>query len=345
MNKTCLCRLSRRDFLRSALIASSYALITFDKQFLCAEDLKPGVVEPTVEEAQEAIAVLNQTVATNVTPERLKATQTIQRSVDRLRASEFSKYFNESPEEARLWEEERAVLRFLNASFDKVLQEFQETIPNEGEVVFWHIYNMGYLVKTPTQAFAIDVKHRRASELTPLIDFLLITHHHGDHYTDAFCQSVASAGKPVVSNFIENEWKTPQEGREYTFGDCKIKTNLVDHNDRLRKFVTTYEIDCGEKSGDCVIFHVGDACNVNQIQATAPVDVFIPHLAVGLDVPKAVNETLRPKTTLLSHILELGHLIDKWRWSYEYGYDVVKKCANDSVILPVWGEKFTYKRV
>jgi len=336
---------SRRVFLRSALIATSYALTTFDETKLWAEDLKPGATEPTIEEAQEAIAALNATVASNVTPERLSATQTIQRSVDRLRAAEFNKYFASSSEDARNFEEERAVLRYLNASFDKVLREFQETTANEGEVVFWHIYNMGYLVKTPTQAFAIDVKHRRAPELTSLIDFLLVTHKHGDHYTDAFCKSVASAGKPVVSNFLDNEWKTPQEGREYKFGDCKIKTNLVDHNDRLRKFVTTYEIDCGAKSGDCVIFHVGDACNVNQIKASAPVDVFIPHLAVGLDVPKAVNETLRPKVTLLSHILELGHLINQWRWSYEYGYDVVKKCANDSVILPVWGEKYVYKRV
>jgi len=336
--------LSRRDFLRSALLASSCALAAFDESFLWAEDLKPGVVEPTVEEAQEAIAALNATVATNVTPERLNATQTIQRSVDRLRAAEFEDYFKASTEEARTWEEERAVLRYLNASFDKVLREFQETKPNEGEVVFWHLYNMGYLVKTPTQAFAIDVKHRRAPELTPLIDFILITHKHDDHYTDAFCDSVVSAGKPVVSNFLKNEWKTPQEGREYEFDDVKIKTNLVDHNDRLRKFVTTYEINCGANSGDCVIFHAGDACNVDQIKSTAPVDVFIPHLAVGLDVPKAVNETLRPRVTLLSHILELGHLIDKWRWSYEYGYGVVEKCANDSVILPVWGEKYTYKR-
>lgn len=336
-------RQTRRDFIQTALFAPSVLSILGDS--LCfAEDIKPGVSEPSVEETLAAIKAMNATSASNVTPERLAACATIQRSVDRLRASEFGEYFKSDAETAKRWEEDRGVLRFLNASFDKVLTEVRETKVAEGRVALWQVYNMGYLVKTPTQTFAVDIKHRRALELAPLVDFLLVTHKHGDHYTNEFCDAVAAAGKPVVSNFIDNEWKTPVEGREYKFGDCRIKTQLVDHNARLIKFVATYEIDCGAKSGNCVIFHVGDACNVEQIKSTAPVDVFIPHLAVGLDVPKAVNTTLCPKVTLLSHILELGHLIDKWRWSYEYGFNVCKKCANDSVLLPVWGEKYEFCR-
>lgn len=335
--------LTRREFiLASAFSPAIAAALSGGLSF--GEELRAGAVEPTGAEANAAIEKFFATSASNVTSERLSACDAIQNSVDRLRASEFEKYFKSSAEEAKKAEEERAVLRFLNASFDKVLAEFQETKVEEGQVVFWHVYNMGYIVKTPTQAFAIDIKHRRASELVPFIDFLLITHNHGDHYTKSFNAAVAAAGKPVVSNFIENEWITPLEGREYVFGDFKIKARRVDHNATLVNFVTTYEIDCGPKSGNCVIFHVGDACNVNQIKADAAVDVFIPHLAVGLDVPKAVNETLKPKTTYLSHILELGHLIDKWRWSYDYGYGIVKKCANDTVILPTWGEKLVYKR-
>ena len=240
-------RQTRRDFIQTALLAPSVLSILGNS--LCfAEDIKPGVTEPNVEETLAAIKAMNATSASNVTPERLAACDTIQRSVDRLRASEFGEYFKSDAETAKKWEEERGVLRFLNASFDKVLTEIRETKVAEGRVALWH------------------------------------------------------------------------------------------------KFVSAYEIDCGPKSGNCVIFHVGDACNVNQIKSTAPVDVFIPHLAVGLDVPKAVNTTLCPKVTLLSHILELGHLIDKWRWSYEYGFNVCKKCANDSVLLPVWGEKYEFRR-
>ncbi|MBQ9372301.1 MAG: hypothetical protein IJU03_08925 [Thermoguttaceae bacterium] len=335
-------RLARREFLRIAAVAPC-AFGLWESAAL-AEDVKPGVTEPTADEVARAIEAMNSTVATNVTPDRLAAAETLQRSVDRLRAAEFDEYFSSDAETAKRWENERGILKFLDLSFDKILEELRATKVEDGTVVFWHVYNMGYLVKTPTQTFAIDVKHRRAKELVPDVEFLLITHNHGDHFVKNFCDALTEAGKPVVSNFIENDWHTPEDEAERTFGDCSVKMRRVDHNSRLIKFVTTFEINCGPRSGDCVVYHVGDSCNVNQLNPTTPVDVFIPHLAVGLDVPKAVNETIKPKVTLLSHILELGHLIDKWRWSYQYGYDAVEKCHNDSVILPVWGEKYLYRR-
>ncbi|MDO5308208.1 MAG: hypothetical protein Q4G03_01755 [Planctomycetia bacterium] len=336
-------QISRRTLLQTAL-ASSCLLSGLDSPWAFAEDIKEGVTEPTSQEVARAIDIMARTTSDNVTSERLEACETIQRSVDRLRAKEFSTYFNSSAEEASRWENERGVLRYLNASFDKILEEIPKTEVAANTVVLWHVYNMGYVVKTPTQTFAVDIKHRRAKELLPYIEFLLVTHKHGDHYTDAFCQQVAAAGKPVVAPFIENEWTPTLEGRELKFGDCTVKTTQVDHNDQLINFVTTFEINCGEASGNCVIFHVGDACRVRQLNPAQQVDVFIPHLAVGLNVPEAVNDKLHPGVTLLSHILELGHLIDKWRWSYTYGYNICKKCNNDSVLLPVWGEKYVFTR-
>ncbi len=335
---------SRRDFLRMTLAAPCLlAAAGYGVSF--AEDVDPGIIEPTADEAAKAIAAMNNSSAWNVTEARLEATQTLQRSVDRLRAKEFGAYFNaETAEEAAKWESERAILRYLNESFDKVLREMKETTAEENTVVFWHIYNMGYIVKTPTQTIAIDIRHRRACELVPFVDYLLVTHNHSDHYTKAFCDAMTKAGKPVVSNFIENDWLAAEDERTLEIGDSRLRLTRVDHNKTLIKFVTTYEIDCGPRSGNCVIYHVGDACNVAQLKPTTQVDVFIPHLAVGLDVPKAVNETIKPRTTLLSHILELSHLIDKWRWSYDYGYNQVKRCANDTVVLPVWGEKIVYSR-
>ena len=331
----------RREFMRYAIGgACAWAVAPEFETF--AEDVKPGVTEPTSEEIEKAIAAMYATRATDVTPERRAAATTLQRSVDRLRAAEFGEYFKSDAQEAKRWENERGILRYLNDAFDKVLREFQTTTVEDGSVALWHVYNMGYLVKTPDAAFAIDIKHRRALELVPLVDFLLVTHNHGDHFTKSFCDAMTDAGKPVVSNFIENKWQAAEDFSETKFGDVAIKMKRVDHNATLVKFVTTYEINCGARSGGKVIYHVGDACNVAQLTPEAQVDIFIPHLAVGLDVPKAVNETLKPKVTLLSHILELGHLIDKWRWSYDYGYAAVEKCHNDSVILPVWGEKYVY---
>ena len=335
--------LARREFLRMAFAAP--CALGLGETVAHAEDLKPGVTEPNPAEIARAIDAMNRTAATNVTSERLAAAETLQRSVDRLRAAEFNEYFKSDSATAECWERERGILKFLDLSFDKILAELRTTKVEDGTVVFWHVYNMGYLVKTPTQTFAIDVRHRRAKELVPDVEFLLVTHNHGDHFVKNFCDALADAGKPVVSNFIENQWVTPEDEAKREFGDCSIVMRRVDHNKTtLINYVTTFEIHCGPRADNCVVYHVGDACDVRQLNPTAQVDVFIPHLAVGLDVPKAVNETLKPRVTLLSHILELGHLIDKWRWSYEYGYNIVKKCDNDSVILPVWGEKYLYRR-
>ncbi|MBP3531724.1 MAG: MBL fold metallo-hydrolase [Thermoguttaceae bacterium] len=334
---------TRREFLkRTALIwgalATANGVGASDWKRIFAAEFSDGP-EPTADEIAAAIRVLSETSGPKWSDERLKAALTIQRSVDRLEAKDFNDYFNGSPENAARWIAERGVLRFLDAGFDKILREVPTTEVAEGTVVFWQIYNMGYVVKTPTQTFAIDVRHRRAPELEPLVDFTLITHNHGDHFTRSFIQAMEAAGKPVVSNFLDNRWKTGPNGGEYEFGDAKIRVNLVDHNAKLRRFVSTYEIDCGAATGNRVVYHVGDACNFAQLTPEKPVDVFIPHLAVGLDVPKCVKETLKPKLTLLSHILELAHDIDKWRWSYKYGLGICAKCASDSVLLPVWGEK------
>lgn len=334
---------TRREFLKRSVLVGG-ALASLFSGWPCDSFRAFGAEytdgpEPTAEEIDAAIRVLSETSGPKWSDERMNAAITIQRSVDRLEARDFNDYFNGSAENAARWIKERGVLRFLDSGFDKILREVPTTEVAEGTVVFWQIYNMGYVVKTPTQTFAVDVKHRRAPELAPLVDFTLITHNHGDHFTRSFIQAMEAAGKPVVSNFLDNRWKTGPDGGEYAFGDAKIRVNLVDHNANLRRFVSTYEVDCGAASGNRVLYHVGDACNFAQLTPEKPVDVFIPHLAVGLDVPKCVKETLKPKLTLLSHILELGHEIDKWRWSYKYGLGICAKCASDSVLLPVWGEK------
>ena len=69
-------RQTRRDFIQTALLAPSVLSILGNS--LCfAEDIKPGVTEPSVEETLAAIKAMNATSATNVTPERLAACDTI----------------------------------------------------------------------------------------------------------------------------------------------------------------------------------------------------------------------------------------------------------------------------
>ena len=92
-----------------------------------------------------------------------------------------------------------------------------------------------------------------------------------------------------------------------------------------------------------VILFSGDAYNYEQLNPSGKIDLFVPHLAVGLNMPKAI-EKINPSEVLMSHILELGHSITQWRWSYEYGINECEKLEREGVYLPVWGEMIRLKR-
>ena len=96
------------------------------------------------------------------------------------------------------------LFHFYDHAFDKVLQGVKNETPGPGEVFLWHLYNMGYVVKTERHCFGIDLHHRRDVELVPELDFLVVTHNHNDHYTLALATAMDQAGKPIFRNFFPN---------------------------------------------------------------------------------------------------------------------------------------------
>ena len=49
------------------------------------------------------------------------------------------------------------LMQYYNMALDKILAEVPTTKVKKGEVVVWQLYNMGYVVKTQTQCFGIDL--------------------------------------------------------------------------------------------------------------------------------------------------------------------------------------------
>ena len=90
----------------------------------------------------------------------------------------------------------KAALQRLDDAFDKVLAEVKSTVVTDRPAV-WLVYNMGVIVKSKEACFSIDLKHRKAPEIASLLDFALITHNHGDHYTGEFYKAMNGAGKTV----------------------------------------------------------------------------------------------------------------------------------------------------
>lgn len=229
---------------------------------------------------------------------------TWQRQTERVSATTFARYFQDGKTRGL------TSLRKLEAAFDKVLREIHETEVGDVPAV-WCLYNMGVIVKTRKSLFSIDLHHRRAVELAPLLDFALITHNHNDHWRPDFYRAMNGAGKIVVSNFLDNygvkDWIRNGGYRHgattLRIRDVAIHTSSVDHNDYLTDFTTAFEIRVGKWR----FFHTGDCCSAAKIRTIwgAP-DLWFFFPGCGIDVGEALRR-VRPKRLVFGHLWELGH--------------------------------------
>ena len=199
-------------------------------------------------------------------------------------------------------------------AFEKVMREVRETVVTGDVPAVWSVYNMGYIVKTRKSLFSIDLKHRRADEFVPLLDFALITHNHGDHWQRDFYRKMTGAGKIVASNFLgDNPGFNALKGDSakgvgtYRIGDVDIRTSLIDHGDApwAIDFTMAYEI----KIGDFILYHTGDSGRgtvpkLNTGWGRPDLWLFFP--GCGINTPQAVAK-IKAKRIVFGHLWELGH--------------------------------------
>ena len=212
-----------------------------------------------------------------------------------------------------------ASLDRLERAFEKVLREQREAKVGDTPAV-WSVYNMGYVVKTRESLFSIDLVHRRALELAPLLDFALITHNHGDHYQMPFYQAMNGAGKTVVSNFLDNygaaDWRKggpnwmasggyTRAQKTFKIKDVEIRTSLVDHNGYLVDFTTAFEI----RVGGWTMYHTGDCGHRSEGKLGTiwgPPDLWLFFPGCGINVADAIDR-VKPKRVVFGHLWELAH--------------------------------------
>ena len=238
----------------------------------------------------------------------------------------------------------KVALQRLDDAFDKVLAEVKSAVVTDKPAV-WLVYNMGVIVKTRESCFSIDLKHRKAPEIAPLLDFALITHNHGDHFTEEFYRAMNGAGKTVISNFKDNYGALRTKGgvggytrapKTFKLKDVEIHASLTDHNGYLVDFTTAFEIHAGGH----VILHTGDCANLAKVNPRKRPDLWIVHPRCGTKVGEGVRK-LNPGLTALAHLNELGHARNRWRWTWQNGLDELAKVekAGGKGVVPVWGER------
>ena len=245
-----------------------------------------------------------------------------------------------APEEVARAVETQPILYFYEAAFDKVKRELETTPVAPDTAVLWHVYNMGYVVRTQDSCFALDLHHRRSEELIPFLDFIVVTHDHTDHKTARLLDGFAKTGKPVISNFYPHTGfsATP---RTLKLGSVVLHTCITDHNPKHRGFVQPCEIEIPCPSRKIVIFTGGDTYDPKQFKMHNPdVDAFIVHPRVGLVVTEA-QKIVEPRLTLISHLLEMHHYHDQWRWGFDVGFDELEKsrAAGRAAAIPLWGDR------
>lgn len=287
-----------------------------------------------------------------MTTERSYALAKIQDYSDLCTADYFESYLVSPVEGSENIEEDSYILFFYRSAFDRVLDGIKNEKVEEGSVAIWMLYNMGYIFKTASGCFAIDISHRWAKKLAPYIDFLFVTHKHSDHYNDELILEMFNLGKPVLSNYLkdENYQYTSKIPANYTIGEFRIRTSITDHNNSgLSNFVTVFQVDFGEEAGNFRMLHAGDS-NFKPEQFTnidSHVHVLIPRFA-----PNALTENniigdgagqVRPDYVLLSHALEMAHENNGDRKSISRVLERAAYINCENTCVPFWGEKMIWK--
>ena len=284
--------------------------------------------------------------------ERIALLQIMQSYTDRLPPDEFKAYLDASDDVVEEMEEQYEALSCYRYAFNHVLDGLKYDTVEDGSVAIWLLYNMGFVVKTPSTAFGVDLNHRMAEEFAPYLDFLCVTHNHSDHTCTELMQAMADAGKPVLSNFWQGSSAyCSTVPTNYAIGSCRITTAITDHNEELRNFVTVFRIECGQDAGGFSFMHCGDSSfDENQFGNVEGGDLDLLVLRHGGREENNILGTgagqVSPEYVLLSHVVELRHQIGESpiRFTIPDTFDNAENVKCDRTYLPFWGEKIVWKK-
>lgn len=271
--------------------------------------------------------------------ERVKLQDIMQEIIDKTPKKEFEA-FDLDPKAKT----SNPVLQFYDQCLERLLKDIPATQVKPGTAAIWYLYDMGYIIKTPEVCFGVDIHHRQAEKLEPLLDFLAVTHNHADHYSLPLLKKMTVQNKLVISNFHPNPGYTKAPSFTRKVKGITIHCGEADHNSKLIKFTMPMEFVCPTGDKKFVFFTSGDCFSHDFLEKkSACIDLYAIHPCCGMDPVKAA-EKLRPAMTFVSHLQELSHEFNVWRWSFPVGRQTVQaiEAAGHKAYAPVWGEKFIW---
>ena len=268
----------------------------------------------------------------------------LQSEIDDVPEDVYLRYLNTAGDAGSVLSRYPALAR-LDAVMDKVIDEIRAT-EVIGHPAIWYVYNMGVVVKTREALFSIDLCHRRAEELAPHLDFAVVTHNHGDHFTRRFYEKMDGLlHKTVITNFADNYGAAFNGGtcgfargeKIFNIKDVTVRTMESDHNHFLRGFTMPVEVTVG----DYAILHVGDTVNVQDLHPARKPNLWIHHAYCWGLVSGKGAEALRPDLSVVAHLQELSHPKGRSRWTFDDGRTAVAavESAGLRAVMPLWGDR------
>lgn len=275
---------------------------------------------------------------------------------NKLSRDEFQNYLVMQDDAAMKEEETKDILAIYRTAFDHVLSDIQATTVEQGSAVIWMLYNAGFIVKTPSATFGLDINHRYAVRLAPYLDFICVSHSDNDHIDNALMNAMDRDGKPVLSNFHKANPYCATAPTTYNIGNIKVTTSITDENEEDLYCTTIHRIKCGEDAGGFEIIHTGDS-SYDKRQFTGCLDGSRTNvLILRYSSPAERNiigeqsGQVLPDYVLFSHTQELRHYPDvsPKRASNHQCLNNMKSVFYNSPVegrcyLPFWGEKMVWK--
>jgi L-ascorbate metabolism protein UlaG (beta-lactamase superfamily) len=201
--------------------------------------------------------------------------------------------------------------------YRKMLEKAIIEIKNEGVssgATIWQIYNHGFIIRTPSVSFAVDLHDyfhlSEFYEFADLIDAYFVSHEHQDHYSPELVGILKSRGIPVVgpTAFSPASIKMAA-GDSATISNLKVHAHYGLHADLdLRQFeIITPE---GLK-----FLHTGDNQTTETLPVVSDVDVMMLNCWINesgsishVEGVRIAIDKIKPVVTLPGHAIELGHL-------------------------------------
>ena len=271
------------------------------------------------------------------------------------------------------------VQQFFHRRVTQAVSEMEKTEVVSG-IKIWKLYNIGFVVRTPSMTIAFDLVSGNTPEaegfavpdstmqrIIDQCDVLFISHRHRDHAQVEVAESFLDKGKVVVAppqvwegqeihsriTHLKREAHTKQSLK---LRDGKVSLDVVvypghqmsNHENNVPLLLTPEGIS---------IAHSGDQINegnfmvdydwIDEVNQHHPVDVFLVNNWTN-DVMR-IAKGLNPKLIIPGHENELGHTFDDrvpyWGDEKYLNLEYTQLKQNYPVLLMVWGESYSYSKV